>query len=64
VAGLVEAAMGSIEVVEGIVVMDDYFKWLNDEYIISEKEWLDVMKKPEEERKRRIGFGFSFKIFE
>lgn len=36
----------------------DFGKWADDKYRISEKEWKRVMGKLEEERKRRLGFGF------
>lgn len=36
----------------------DFGKWADDEYRISEKEWKRVKGKSEEERKRRVGFGF------
>lgn len=36
----------------------DFDKWGNDQYKISEIEWEKVMSNSEEERKRRLGYGF------
>ncbi|MCD4809755.1 MAG: hypothetical protein K8R17_07640 [Methanosarcinales archaeon] len=36
----------------------DFDKWGNDQYKISEIEWKKVMSYSEEERKRRLGYGF------
>ena len=39
-------------------VYDDYNKWADGEYKISEEEWKRITGKSEEEWKRRLGFGF------
>lgn len=39
-------------------VYDDYNKWADDDYKISEEEWKRITGKSEEEWKRRLGFGF------
>jgi len=43
---------------KGMQAWDDFSKWSEDEFRISESEWLYVMGKKEEERRRRLGFGF------
>lgn len=36
----------------------DFDKWADDKYRISEEEWMSITGKLEEERKRRLSFGF------
>jgi hypothetical protein len=39
-------------------VLLDLDRWREDRYTISEEEWVKIMGRQQEERKRRLGFGF------
>ena len=41
----------------------DFYKWGDDKYRISEEEWSRVTGKWEEERKRRLSFGFLIESY-
>ena len=39
-------------------VAANWSQWINGDYIVPEKEWLEVTGKSEDERRKRLGFGF------